>query len=89
MATTRTQKDLKADLQADLLIDLAGPAVEEPPALAVQPSRLPPELSDATPSLSLALTPLRWSRPKLVSVRGGLGKAVKVGPLRVELAIKE
>ncbi len=89
MATTRTQKNLKADLQADLLVDLAGPAVEVPAVPAVEPAPLPPELSDATPSLSLAWTPLRWSRPKLVSVRDGLGKAVKVGPLRIELAVKE
>ncbi len=89
MSTTKTPKDLKSDLQADLLVDLAGPVVEHQPALAVEPASLPPELSDATPSLSLAWTPLRWSRPKLVSVRGGLGRAVKVGPLRVELAVKE
>lgn len=89
MTSTKTQKDLTADLRADLLVDLAGPAFDEPPALAVQPSPLPPELSEATPCVTLTLTPLRWSRPRLVAAHGGLGKAVKFGPLRLELAVKE
>ena len=82
-------KDLKADLQADLLADLA-PAVplEPPPAPAVEPA-LPPEPSDATPALSVQWTPLRWSRPKVVKAKDGTGKALKLGPVRVELAVKE
>ena len=84
---TAAKKDLRADLQADLLSDLAGPAEEVAPA--PEPAAVPPELTDATPSLSFQWTPLRWSRPKVTKVRGGLGKTVAVGPLKVELSVKE
>ena len=82
-------KDLRADLQADLRADLAGPVEEVAPLPAVEPAPAPPELSDATPALSFQLTPLRWSRPKVTTVRGGLGKTIAVGPWRVELSVKE
>lgn len=83
-----TSKDLQADLKADLLADLAPP-VEPLPAPAVEAAGLPPELTDATPALSVQWTPLRWSRPKLVKVKGGLGKVVKVGPFKMELSVRE
>lgn len=75
------------DLHADLLADLA-PRVEPAPP-AEEPPPLPPELSDATPALSLQWTPLRWSRPKVVRAGDGVGKALKLGPLKVELSVKE
>ncbi len=81
-------KDLSADLQADLLADLAPPVVEEP-VVVEEPAPLPPELTDATPALSVQWTPLRWSRPKVVRAQGGTGKALRVGPLSVEIAVKD
>lgn len=83
------KKDLRADLQADVLSDLAGSAEEVTAAPAPEPVAVPPELSDATPAVSLSWTPLRWSRPRVTTVRGGLGKAVALGPLKVELSVKE
>lgn len=83
------KKDLRSDLQADLLADLAGPAEEPVVAPEPTPAAVPPELNDATPALSLQWTPLRWSRPKVTKVRGGLGKTLTVGPLKVELSVKE
>ena len=86
---TAAKKDLRSDLQADLLADLAGPVEETAPAPEPAPAAVPPELNDATPALSLQWTPLRWSRPKVATVRGGLGKTVTVGPLKLELSVKE
>jgi hypothetical protein len=86
---TAPKKDLRLDLQADLLADLAAPAAEEPVLPAVEPAPAPPDLTEATPAISFALTPLKWSRPRVTSVRGGLGKAVSVGPWKVELSVKE
>lgn len=86
---TAPKKDLRADLQADLLADLAGPVEETTPPPAPEPAVVPPELSDATPAVSLEWTPLRWSRPKVTKVRGGLGKTVTLGPLKLELSVKE
>jgi hypothetical protein len=86
---TQPKKSLKDDLQADLLADLAGPVEETPAPPAVEPLPVPPELNEATPALKLELTPLRWSRPKVTTVRGGLGKTIAVGPWRVELSVKE
>ncbi|MCW2587290.1 MAG: hypothetical protein JWN55_2806 [Frankiales bacterium] len=80
--------DLRADLQADLLADLS-PRTEQPPVPAAPPAALPPELSDATPALSVQWTPLRWSRPRVVRAKGGVGKAVQLGPLKLELAVKD
>jgi hypothetical protein len=82
-----TAKDLQADLQADLLADLTPVAPE--PAAAVEEPTLPPEPTDATPGLSLQWTPLRWSRPRITASKDGLGKAVKLGPLKLEFAVKE
>lgn len=76
------------DLHADLLADLAPRATAEPPA-PVEPEPLPPELHDVTPTLSLGLSPLRWSRPRVVRSSDGVGRAFRVGPLKVELAVKE
>jgi hypothetical protein len=83
------KKDLLSDLQADVLADLAGPTEEPVVSAPEPPAAVPPELNDATPALSVQWTPLRWSRPKVTKVRGGLGKAVALGPLKVELSVKE
>jgi hypothetical protein len=82
-----TAKDFQADLQADLLADLAPAALE--PAAPLDEPPLPPELTDATPALSLQWTPLRWSRPRITKTKDGLGKAVKLGPLKLEFAVKD
>jgi hypothetical protein len=71
------------DLKADLLADLTPGA---PPPVAAEPLPVPAEPLDLTPVLSLHLTPLRWSRPRVVSV--GAGKAVRLGPLSLELNAK-
>jgi hypothetical protein len=76
------------DLQADLLADLT-PKAAPPPPPAVEPEPLPPELHDATPALSLECTPLRWSRPRFVRAADGVGKALRLGPLKVELSVKQ
>ncbi len=86
---TAKKLSLQDDLQADLLADLAGPVEEVVAPPVVEPAPAPPELTEATPALSFQLTPLRWSRPKVTKVRGGLGKSVAVGPWRVELSVKE
>lgn len=78
--------DLRADLKADLLADLAPTPTPEP--AVVTPEALPADVSDATPALSVQWTPLRWSRPKVVSGTDGVGKAVRVGPFTVELSVR-
>jgi hypothetical protein len=50
---------------------------------------VPPAPHDATPALSMELTPLRWSRPRFVRASDGLGKALRLGPLTVELSVKQ
>jgi hypothetical protein len=79
----------REDLHADLLADLAPKVDEVPPPAPVEPEPLPPELHDVTPTLSLNLSPLRWSRPRVVRSSDGVGKAFRVGPLKVELAVKD
>ena len=83
-----TAKNLQADLQADLLADLAPPEVEQPTS-PVEPVPVPPELIDSTPALSVQWTPLRWSRPRVVKAKDGVGRAVKLGPLKVELSVRD
>jgi len=80
-------KDLRSELRADLLADLTPPVAEPAPTPAVPP--LPPELTEATPALSVQWTPLRWSRPRVVRAQTGAGKALKLGPLKLELSLKE
>jgi hypothetical protein len=76
------------DLHADLMADLA-PKAEPALPVAPEPAPLPPEPHDATPAISLQWTPLRWSRPKVVRSSDGAGKALKLGPLKVELTVTE
>ena len=76
------------DLHADLLADLA-PRVEAEPSAPVEPEPLPPEVHDVTPTLSLGLSPLRWTRPRVMRASDGVGKAFRVGPLKLELSVKE
>ncbi len=82
-------KDLTADLQADLLADLAAEPVAEPAAPVTEPVAAPRELADLTPAVSLQWTPLRWARPHVGYAKGGTGKALRVGPLTVEIAVKD
>jgi len=76
------------DLRADLLADLSPAPVAAPPA-PVEPEPLPPELVEGTPTVSFDWTPLRWSRPRVVRSSDGVGKALKLGPLKVELTVKD
>jgi hypothetical protein len=76
------------DLRADLLADLAPP-VREPAAPVAEPAPLPQALTDVTPAVNLQWTPLRWSRPRVVRAVGGTGKALRLGPLTLEVAVKE
>jgi hypothetical protein len=77
----------REDLHADLLADLA-PRVEAEPPVAEEPAPLPPEPHDITPTVSVHWTPLRWSRPKVVRASDGASRAVRLGPLQVELTVK-
>jgi hypothetical protein len=75
--------NLRDDLKADVLADLAPAQVTAP---VVEPEPVPAELTDVTPVVSMQLTPMRWSRPKVVTI--GAGKAVRLGPLSLELNVK-
>lgn len=75
--------NLRNDLKADLLADLAPGPVAAP---VVEPEPVPAERTQVTPVVSMQLTPMRWSRPKVVTV--GTGKAVRLGPLSLELNVK-
>ena len=72
-----------ADLTADLMVDLTapGPLPSAPPAPPASSVPTP----GGTPALSVTLTPLRWRLPALLPVENGMGVAVRVGPLRVEV----
>lgn len=77
------------DLTADLLADLA-PKVETAPATpSPEPVPLPAEQQELTPAVSVHWTPLRWTRPRLVRASDGAGKALRVGPIQVELTVKD
>ncbi len=76
-----TKDDLTADLMADL--DRPGPLPSAPLAPPVPPA--PP--AAPTPALTVTVTPLRWSLPGLDATERGLGIAVKIGPVRVEVAL--
>lgn len=78
----------REDLRADLLADLT-PHVGSEPTRPAEPEPLPPELHEGTPTVSLEWTPLRWSRPRVVRPSDGVGKALRLGPLRVELSVKD
>ncbi len=77
--------DLQADLAADLRKDL-----DRPPVLPSAPAPLPlpsAPAPSATPAMTLTLTPLRWSSPRFDATERGIGLAVRVGPLRVEVGL--
>ena len=77
----------RADLTADLLSDLGRPAPT--PAAPAGPAPAPPAPAPPapTPAVTVTVTPLRWSLPVLSTTERGLGVAVTVGPLRVEVAL--
>ena len=79
---------MSSDLQADLLADLA-PLHTAPTIDVSEPAPLPHALTDVTPTVNLQWTPLRWSRPKVVRAVGGTGKALRLGPLTLEVSVKE
>lgn len=80
---------MSSDLHADLLADLTPAETASPAAGAPEPAPLPQALSDVTPAVTLQWTPLRWSRPKVVTAAGGTGKALRLGPLTLEIAVRE
>jgi hypothetical protein len=80
------RSDLRADLKADVLADLA-PAEVEAPVVVPEPVPVPADRTEVTPVVSMQVTPMRWSRPRVVTVNG-TGKAVRVGPLSFELNVK-
>ena len=73
-----------ADLTADLLADLSAPTAvpSAPPPAAAVTAPMP----GGTPALSLTLTPLHWRAPAFAAPDRGVGVAVRIGPLRVEVA---
>ncbi|MDT7539618.1 MAG: hypothetical protein QOI82_3203 [Actinomycetota bacterium] len=83
----------KTDLQSDLLADLRIAADARPLPTDAVPRTPPPlpvpegELRPPTPSLDVRLTPLRWTRPGLVTPAVGLGLGLRIGPLQVSLAL--
>lgn len=89
MTAKDRRPDLQADLTADLLSDLTPPPLEAPTVPDLEPADLPQDLHDVTPAVSFLWTPLRWSRPKVVRAEVGPGKALKLGPLKVELSVKK
>ena len=74
------------DLRADLLADLAAPPIRPHPARASAP--VPPDPVASTPVLTATFTPLHWCRPRLVRAERGAGRAVEVGPLRLEVSVR-
>ena len=75
----------KATLSADLLADLNAPGAL-PTASAPAEVASSPETTRGTPAFSVTVTPLRWRPPSFQAPERGTGVAVRVGPLRVELA---
>jgi hypothetical protein len=82
----QTSANGKAGLSADLLADLNAPGAL-PTSTAPSAAAAPPlGRTGGTPALSVTLTPLRWRLPALQAPERGTGVAVRVGPLRVEVA---
>lgn len=79
----------KHDLAADLLADLSAEPETGPAVPVTEPLAAPRALADLTPAVSLQWTPLRWARPHVGHAKGGTGKALRVGPLTVEIAVKD
>jgi hypothetical protein len=74
-----SRDDLLADLQDEVA---ARPT--PPPVVRVA------SMADAapTPVLDLAVTPLRWSLPRLCAPERGIGLGVRMGPVRVSFAVR-
>ncbi len=79
----------KNDLQSDLLADLQGAVNARPlPTEAPLPEPMSTgEMRPPTPSVNVRFTPLRWGRPRVEPVEDGLGFGVRVGPLRISVAL--
>jgi hypothetical protein len=87
-----TKTDLRSDLLADLQVEAnARPLPTATATVGPSPLTVPSDekLRPPTPSLDLRVTPLRWSRPGLVSPDPGLGLGlgVRVGPVQVSLTL--
>lgn len=80
----------KDDLKNDLLADLQGAVNARPlPTEAPLPESTPGDhLRPPTPSVDVRFTPLRWARPRVVPVEDGLGLGVRLGPIRVSVALR-
>ena len=78
------RSDLQLDLQADLLSDLHRPAPL--PSAPVPPPLPSAPIPTGTPAVTVTVTPLRWALPGLDATERGVGVAVRVGPVRVEVA---
>jgi hypothetical protein len=86
----------KIDLQSDLLADLKVAANARPLPTDSIPHVPPPlplqqgePLRPPTPSLDMRFTPLRWTRPGLISPDPtlGLGLGLRIGPVQVSLTL--
>lgn len=76
--------DLRSELAAEL-----GSTSAPSPLPSAPPGAPLPDVPTAigTPALSVRLTPLRWSLPRLDSSEQGAGLAVRVGPWRIEITV--
>ena len=75
----------KDELTADLMADLGRPAAL--PSAPVRPPLPPDPAAAPTPAFTLTVTPLRWSMPGIDATERGLGVAVRVGPVRLEVGL--
>jgi hypothetical protein len=64
------------DLAADLSAELAPP-----PATSAAPVRRP------VPAVTVAFTPLHWSRPSVAAPATGAGLVLRGGPWQVDLLV--
>lgn len=77
---------MTSDLRADLLADLAAPPDQLDPAPAGR--AVPADAVASTPALTATFTPLHWSRPRLVRAERSVGRALELGPLRLEVSVR-
>jgi hypothetical protein len=73
----------------DLLADLQGAVSARPAAPPTSPGLVPSgEAARLTPAVDVAVTPLRWRLPSFRPAAGGLGIAVRLGPLTVTVSVR-
>jgi hypothetical protein len=76
----------RSGLSADLLANLSAPGALPTATAPSAASTPPPTRTGGTPALSVTVTPLSWRLPALQAPERGTGVAVRVGPVRVEVA---